>query len=379
MKISLTQPSYRSTIWIQVESSDVCCIIYTSVTFDPYERLYIWLGQIRESELPASMVIHEEGDSVELIAERTSNEMILFRIDSWMYGDDTATHLATTVKPCELVKAFHDGITAFLKDEYRPSDWSLVNNLTNINWSALLKSPTLPGQNWQKRLLISNLRAYDGKIEHSEDPQDRASWKQLTREQQWSIVLRDVLDKIAMIALYNKTPDIQALANLYRNLPVDIALGEIDPDWYQKRRVVLNKEYELDKLRSFSQEKKEGRSILKTTRLKMLRVGQIVDGTVKKIKPYGLIVDIGGVNALLRIFAISQMPVDQLDLVFKHDDWIRAMIVWMDIEKGRVSLSTSDLEVEPGDMLKEPWKVYETAEAMADRYYQNVLSKQELD
>lgn len=378
MKISLTQPSYRSTIWIQVESSDVCTRIHTSSIFDPYEILYIWLGQIRDSELPASMVIHEEGDSVELIAERTNNEMILFRIDSW-YGDDTATHLATTVKPCELVKAFHDGIAAFIKDEYRASGWSLLNNLANINWDTLLKSPTIPRQNWQKRLLISNLGAYDGQIEQSDDPENQASWKQLTREQQWSIVLRDVLDKIAMIALYNKTPDIQAIANLYRNLPVDIALGEIDPDWYQKRRVVLNKEYELDQMRSFSQQEKERRSILTTTRLKMLIVGQIVDGTVKKIKPYGLIVDIGGVNALLRIFAISQMPVDQLDLVFKHDDWIRAMIVWMDIDKGRVSLSTSELEVEPGDMLKQPWKVYETAEEMADKYYQNVLSKQEPD
>ncbi|MEG4572141.1 S1 RNA-binding domain-containing protein [Microcoleus sp. N3A4] len=173
--------------------------------------------------------------------------------------------------------------------------------------------------------------------------------------------------------------DIQALANLYRTLPEDIALGEIDPDWYQERRVALNKEYGLNRYRSPTQEEREHHHILKTTRLKMLRVGQIIDGTVRRIKPYGLFVDIGGHAALLHISAISQMPVEQLDRVFKHGDWIRAMIVWMDIEKGRVSLSTSELEVEPGDMLKEPWKVYETAEEMAGRYYQNVLSKQGLD
>lgn len=190
--------------------------------------------------------------------------------------------------------------------------------------------------------------------------------------------MRSVLDRIALLAAKNKTLDIHALATLYRTLPEDIALGEIDPDWYQERRMMLNKEYELDRYRPSRQER-EHHHILKTTRLKILRVGQIIDGTVRAIKPYGLFVDIGGHNALLHISAISQMPVEELNRVFKQGDWIRAMILWMDIEKGRVSLSTSDLEVAPGDMLKEPWKVYETAEEMAGRYYQNVLSKQGLD
>lgn len=372
MKITLAQPTYRASIWIYIESSDVCTKIYTSCVFEPYERLYIWLGQIRDSQLPTSMVIDEEGHGVELIAEKASNEMILFRIDPWMCGNDTATRLATTIKSDELLKAFHDGIAEFVKNEYRPSDWSLTHNIININWGALLKSPTIPGQNWQKRLLMTELGAYDGKIENSE------SWEQVTLEQQWLIVLRSVLDRIAIIAANNRKFDIQALANLYRTLPEDIALSEIDPDWYEERRVALNKEYGLDRYRP-SREEREHHHILKMTRLKMLRVGQIVDGTVQFIKPYGLGVDIGGHNALLHISAISQMPIEQLDRVFKQGDWIRAMIVWMDIERGRVSLSTSDLEVAPGDMLKEPWKVYETAEEMADRYYQNVLSKQGLD
>ncbi|MEG4572143.1 hypothetical protein QUA56_05360 [Microcoleus sp. N3A4] len=189
MKITLTQPTYRSSIWIYIESSDVCTKIYTSTVFDPYERLYIWLGQIRDSQLPASIIIDEEGYGVELIAEKASNEMILFRIDPWMCRNDTATRLATTVKPDELLKAFHDGITEFVKDEYRPSDWSLVNNLSNINWGVLLKSSTIPGQNWQKRLLMSSLGSHDGKIGKSE------LWEQLTLEQQWSIVLRSVLGR----------------------------------------------------------------------------------------------------------------------------------------------------------------------------------------
>jgi len=373
MKITLTQPTYRSTIWIYIESSDVCTKISTSSIFNPYEKLYIWLSQIRDSQLPTSIAIDEEGYGVELIAEKTSNEMILFRIDPWMCGNDTATRLATTVKPDELLKTFHNGIAEFIKDEYRPSDWSLVNNLSNINWGTLIISPTIPSQNWQQRLLMSELGAYDGIIEKSE------SWEQLTVEQQWSIVLRSVLDRIAILAASNRKFDIQALANLYRTLPEDIVLGEIDPDWYEERRVILNKEYGLDRYRSPTQEEREHHHILKTTRLKMLKVGQIVDGTVRGIKPYGLFVDIGGHAALLHISGISQMPVEQIERAFKQGDWIRAMIVSINIERGLVLLSTSDLEVEPGDMLKEPWKVYETAEEMAGRYYQKVLSKQGID
>jgi small subunit ribosomal protein S1 len=40
----------------------------------------------------------------------------------------------------------------------------------------------------------------------------------------------------------------------------------------------------------------------------------------------------------------------------------------MDVEKVRVSLSTKALEPEPGNMLKNPQKVYEKAEEMAAKY-----------
>lgn len=53
------------------------------------------------------------------------------------------------------------------------------------------------------------------------------------------------------------------------------------------------------------------------------------------------------------------------------------MIVWMDIEKGRVLLSTSDIEPEPGDMLRNPLIVYKKAEEMATRYRELVLSRLE--
>lgn len=71
---------------------------------------------------------------------------------------------------------------------------------------------------------------------------------------------------------------------------------------------------------------------------------------------------------MLSTSTISQLPIESPDLVFQNGDWVRAIIVWMDIEKRRVLLSTSDLEPEQGDMLCNPLHVYQRAEEMANRY-----------
>jgi small subunit ribosomal protein S1 len=44
------------------------------------------------------------------------------------------------------------------------------------------------------------------------------------------------------------------------------------------------------------------------------------------------------------------------------------MIIDLDAERGRISLSTKQLEPEPGDMVKNPQAVYDNAEAMAEKY-----------
>ncbi|MBD2742767.1 S1 RNA-binding domain-containing protein [Coleofasciculus sp. FACHB-1120] len=99
-----------------------------------------------------------------------------------------------------------------------------------------------------------------------------------------------------------------------------------------------------------------------------LEVGQVVLGLVSAIKPYGAFIDIGVVNALLRYPEISHAHLDTPHSVFKVNDEVKAMILDVDLERGLISLSTKALEPEPGDMLKNPQKVYEKAEEMAAKY-----------
>jgi len=44
------------------------------------------------------------------------------------------------------------------------------------------------------------------------------------------------------------------------------------------------------------------------------------------------------------------------------------MVMAMDAERGRLSFSTRKLEPEPGDMLKNPHKVFDNADRMAEEW-----------
>ncbi|MEA5469776.1 30S ribosomal protein S1 [Spirulina sp. 06S082] len=107
-----------------------------------------------------------------------------------------------------------------------------------------------------------------------------------------------------------------------------------------------------------------------------LQVGEVTIGTVRGIKPYGAFIDIGGVSGLLHISEISHDHIDTPHSVFAVNDELKVMIIDLDAERGRISLSTKQLEPEPGDMLKNRDLVFEKAEEMAEKYRQKLLQQE---
>ena len=99
-----------------------------------------------------------------------------------------------------------------------------------------------------------------------------------------------------------------------------------------------------------------------------LQVGEVVLGAVRGLKPYGAFIDIGGVSGLLHISEISHDHIETPHRVLNVNDEIKVMIIDLDAERGRISLSTKQLEPEPGDMVKNPDLVYDKAEEMAAKY-----------
>ncbi len=119
------------------------------------------------------------------------------------------------------------------------------------------------------------------------------------------------------------------------------------------------------------------RSALLERTIKKLKVGDVVVGKIRGLKPYGAWVNIGDVPALLHISEISHVPFDASDSVFKVNDEVKVMILDLDVLRGRISVSTKQLEPEPGDMLKNPQLVYEKAEEMAAKYRQQMQERQD--
>ena len=75
-----------------------------------------------------------------------------------------------------------------------------------------------------------------------------------------------------------------------------------------------------------------------------LEIGQVVIGTVRSIKPYGVFIDIGGVTGLLHVSEIFDAYIDSPHNVFNVNDEVRAKIIELDAERGRISLSIRQLE-----------------------------------
>lgn len=100
--------------------------------------------------------------------------------------------------------------------------------------------------------------------------------------------------------------------------------------------------------------------------------GDIVQGMVKALKPYGAFVEVGGMSGLLHISQISYDRIDDLEKVLQPGMQVKCMIIDHDKVNGRIALSTKTLEPEPGDMLKDSTLVFEKAEETAQKYHERM-------
>ena len=96
-----------------------------------------------------------------------------------------------------------------------------------------------------------------------------------------------------------------------------------------------------------------------------LTKGELIEGTIASLKPFGAFVDFGGASGLLHIKQISKSYVSALGDVFKVGDPIKAVVLNIDDERGRVALSTQVLEKYPGEIIKDMATVMAEAEERA--------------
>ena len=82
-------------------------------------------------------------------------------------------------------------------------------------------------------------------------------------------------------------------------------------------------------------------------RFQDLEVGQLVEGQVAAVKPYGLFIDLGGISGLLHQSAITNGSLRSIREVFDQGDRVSALITELDPGRGRIGLNTALLEGPP--------------------------------
>mmetsp|Transcript_32165 Transcript_32165/g.40331 ORF Transcript_32165/g.40331 Transcript_32165/m.40331 type:complete len:391 (-) Transcript_32165:360-1532(-) len=206
----------------------------------------------------------------------------------------------------------------------------------------------------------------------NENGQVTVSLKRLQFEQAWERVqamqLEDAVFSAEVIST-NRGGAIVALEGLRAFLPGSHLVGGIP-----------NEELigETLKLKFLEVNPETGKLVVSNRRaileeeMKELSRGDVVDGVVKAIKPYGAFIDIFGMSGLLHISQISYDRIDDLEALLNPGMKIKCMIIDHDKVNGRIALSTKTLEPEPGDMIKDPSKVYENAEETAAKYHERM-------
>ncbi|TKY51458.1 30S ribosomal protein S1-like A [Spatholobus suberectus] len=104
-----------------------------------------------------------------------------------------------------------------------------------------------------------------------------------------------------------------------------------------------------------------------------LREGTLLDGTVKKILPYGAQIKLGKTNrsGLLHVSNISRAEITSVSDILSVDENVKVLVV-KSMFPDKISLSIADLESEPGLFLSNKERVYVEADMMAEKYKQKL-------
>ncbi len=101
------------------------------------------------------------------------------------------------------------------------------------------------------------------------------------------------------------------------------------------------------------------------SKLTSLELGQLIEGEVLAVKPYGFFIDLGGASGLLHQSSLTNGSIRSLREVFREGEIIKALISEIDLEKGRIGLNTALLENSAGELIIDKQKVMQEAKERA--------------
>lgn len=132
---------------------------------------------------------------------------------------------------------------------------------------------------------------------------------------------------------------------LNQELPVKVIEVE-----QQRRRLVL----------SYRLAEREYRANCKAQLFEKLTVGDVMEGEVRSLRPFGAFVDIGGADGLLHVSEIGWTPVSHPRDVLRVGERIQVEVLRLDPERNRIALSRKKLLANPWESIEERYRTNDT-------------------
>lgn len=130
--------------------------------------------------------------------------------------------------------------------------------------------------------------------------------------------------------------------NKYKDQEIEFVITEFNP---RKRRIIGDRKQLL-----VAEKKKKQDELLAN-----LKVGDVIEGTVKNVTNFGAFIDLGGIDGLLHISEMSWGRIDNPSKVFKNGDKVKVFI--KDIHDRKIALSMKFPDQNPWNNAAEKFAV----------------------
>ena len=125
-----------------------------------------------------------------------------------------------------------------------------------------------------------------------------------------------------------------------KGTPIQVKIIEIDST---KNRLVLSEK----------EARPQEELLIREEKLSKIKLGEVVEAKVSTVLPYGVLVDLGGIDGLVHISEIAWEKVESASDYFKVGDPITVKIIGIDDDK--IALSVKELKDNPWDNVEEKY------------------------
>jgi ribosomal protein S1 len=98
-----------------------------------------------------------------------------------------------------------------------------------------------------------------------------------------------------------------------------------------------------------------------------LAEGQVRQGIVRSVRPFGAFVDLGGVDGLIHVSEMSWKRVQDPNEIVQPGQTVKVVVLKIDPETRKVGLGLKQLEASPWDNIREKYAMGQTVEGKVSR------------